>query len=259
MRLSTPHVSVGLQDQNGPAAQEADIVILGCKPHAFKDVLRDQEVRKALIQGKKGKTLVSILGGVTISQLASCLYKFDLETTGTEHLPNMVNSKPRCTIIRAIPNIAARIHESMTILSSSSSSTQLSDEDSVVSHLFSLLGPVKRLPEAQINYASTLAASSLAFHANIISAAADGALGSGNGEGLSREDAVWISAQAARGASGLVVVGEDPWHIVGEVATKGGSTAAGLDVMERRGVGAAVAEAVQECTRATAQLSNANE
>jgi pyrroline-5-carboxylate reductase len=258
-QLSMPKVTVRLQDQNGRAAQEADIVILGCKSYAFEDILGDQGVRKGLLGSGKSKTLVSILGGVTIAQLQGCLYESEHQKfTGTEHCPSIDDSKRLCTIVRAIPNMAACNQESMTVLSSAHLSTRLGDEERQANRLFALLGPTKSLPETQMNHASALAASSLAFYANIISATADGALDSGNGEGLSREDAMWISAQAARGVSGLLVAGQNFSDVVADVATKGGSTAAGLKVMEERGVGEAVTAAVKECARATERLSNAD-
>jgi pyrroline-5-carboxylate reductase len=228
-------------------------VILGCKSSAFKEVLNENDVRKGLLGSEKRKTLVSILGGVTIAQLESCLYgPTNQQISGAKHLPGINDSKRLCTVIRAIPNMAARNQESMTILSSSHPSAQPGVEERQVDRLFALLGPTKTLPEAQFNHASALAASSLAFYANIISAAADGA------SGLSREDAIWISAQAVRGTSGLMIAGQDPGGVVADVATKGGSTAAGLKVMEKTGVMEAVTAAVKECARATASLSNAH-
>lgn len=251
---------MGLQDQNGQATQEADVVILGCKSYAFKDILSDQEVRKSLRGNGRRKTLVSILGGVTIAQLQSCLSDSNAqEFDDKQQLPGVIDPGCLCTIVRAVPNMAARNRESMTIISSSDPSIPPQDDNNrQVNCLFALLGPTRTLLESQINHASAIAASSLAFYANIIASAADGALDRGNGKGLSKEDAMWISAQAVRGASGLVAAGQDPSRIVADVATKGGSTAAGLKVMEERGVTEAVSAAVKECARATEMLSNAS-
>jgi pyrroline-5-carboxylate reductase len=232
-------------------------VILGCKSSTFKDVLSDNDVRTGLLGSGKRKTLVSVLGGVTVAQLEGCLYESkNQQITGLKHLPGVNDSERLCTVIRAIPNMAARNQESMTILSSSHPSVQPEVGEREVDRLFALLGPTKNLPEAQLNHASALAASSLAFYANIISAAADGALGGENGQGLSREDAIWISAQAVRGTSGLMIAGQHPSDVVADVATKGGSTAAGLKVMEKTGIMEAVTAAVEECARATASLSS---
>ena len=240
-------------------------MILGCKPTAYNDILGDAEVREALLEGgggegtEKGKVLVSILGGVTIAQLEDCLYRSS-EKGGDEEKLRVEELRKRCVVVRAIPNIAARIRQSVTVLSASRRDDGR-EEDARL--LFEQVGPTIYLPEAQLNHASALAASSLAFYASIISAAADGAMGredKGEGrEGLSKEDAAFISAQAARGTSGLVITGEDPEDLLGEVATKGGSTAAGLEVMRKRGVREAVTEAVDECARVTANLSNRNQ
>lgn len=251
---------MGLQDQNGRATQEADVVILGSKSYAFTDILSDQEVRTALLGNGRRKTLVSILGGVTIAQLQSCLSDSNAqEFNDKQQRPGIIDPGCLCTIVRAVPNMAARNRESVTIISSSDPSIPPKDDnDRQVNRLFALLGPTKTLLESQINHASAIAASSLAFYAKIIAGAADGALDCGNGQGLSKEDAMWISAQAVRGTSGLVAAGQDPSRVVADVATKGGSTAAGLKIMEERGVTEAVSAAVKECARATEMLSNAS-
>ncbi|KAL9120195.1 MAG: hypothetical protein Q9187_003249 [Circinaria calcarea] len=262
----TPSVSILLQDGNGVAAQESDVVILGCKPSAFSAILQDSAVRQGLLgvskRSGKRKVLVSILGGVSIAQLESCLYASPNPTPqdATEETPSdEQDPRSRCIIIRAIPNIAARIQESVTILSSPPASSTLSstmdDSAMVVNALFSHLGLVKHLPESQFARASALAASSLAFYARVIAAAADGAMA--DGEGLAWDDALWIAAYAARGTSALVLAGEEPEAVVRAVATKGGSTMAGLEVMAQRGVEEAVREAIKECGRVTEGLNNA--
>ncbi|MCJ1350960.1 MAG: delta 1-pyrroline-5-carboxylate reductase [Icmadophila ericetorum] len=249
-----PQVIVGLQEENARFVEEADLVILGCKPQILKEVLGDSTVQKALVYSRKEKTLVSILGGVPISEIEDVLYQHEDST------PGRISSwkSGRCLLIRAIPNIAARIQGSITVLASSPSLVQARDHDggaaiALVDNLFKHVGSTKWIAESQMNHASALCASALAFYARIIAAAADGA--KGDGEGLSDEDAIQISAHAARGACGLILDGECPEFVESQVATKGGSTMAGLKLLDDRGVITAMRDAVEQTAIATKNLT----
>ncbi|KAL3417923.1 pyrroline-5-carboxylate reductase [Phlyctema vagabunda] len=242
--LLTPRLTVKLQEENGQVAQDCDILLLGCKPHNFQDILQEPDVQRALLDPSRSKILISVIGGVTVAHLEQCLYDLPGKT------------EPRsCTIARAIPNMAACIHRSITVISAPS---RENDERSIntVNQLFSLVGPVIQLPEIQFSNASALASSSIAFYASLISASADGTVSVTDDGSLSRSDALWISAHAAIGASSLILEGEDPVAISRKVATKGGSTEVGLKVMEENKVGAAMVSALSSCARATKGLFN---
>jgi len=245
--MDGPVVSVWLQDSNEQAARQSDIVILACKPTAFDSILRDNNMRSAIFEEHVSKIVVSIVGGVSIAQLKQSLYN-------VTDAQDAAAPSSHCTIVRVIPNIAASMRESMTIVSMAPNVTE---DEAVkrISELFSQLGPVIQLPESQFNNASALASSSIAFYARIISLFASGDGSETAGEPLSPKDALRISAQAARGASSLILEGEDPQHILSQVATKGGSTQVGLRVMEDSHVPDALITAISECAEATAMLS----
>jgi len=84
-------VTVG---QNVSAVQQSDVVLLCCKPQVAYPILNEKGIKEAL----KGKLLISILTGVTIAQLSNWVY-------------------PSTTVIRAMPNVACRIREGMTVVS----------------------------------------------------------------------------------------------------------------------------------------------
>ena len=251
-------VTVQLQSQNCQAINDADIVILGCKPSAYKEVLGKKGIRKGLLEGIKRKIFISILGGVTTHDLENAIFQVSHQASLSNQYPSILsNYRDRCLVIRAIPNIAARIRESMTVLALPASFDNNEDgkhRRSIVDLLFQRVGLTKWVAESQMNHASALCASALAFYTNLIAAAAEGALG--NGDGLSQADALQISAQAARGASGLILSGEDTKHITDEVATKGGSTMAGLKILEQRDSIAAIRDAIEETAIATKALAS---
>lgn len=249
LKMQIPIVSVQMQDKNASVILDSEIVILGCKPAAAA-FLGEHNVRKAFLDQAKSKILVSITGGLTIAQMQNFLYGVG----GAERIPR------RLAIVRVVPNIAACIRESITVISSPSSSSADDTRDvNRVSNMFSLLGPTIQVPESQLNIASALASSSIAFYANLISAAAAAGLHETGGDSedvaLSQKDCLWISAHAARGASSLIISGGNPNDLTSQVATKNGSTEVGLQVMERAKVADAMNSAIVECAKATATLS----
>jgi len=68
--------------------------------------------------------------------------------------------------------------------------------------------------------------------------------------GLNKQASLQLAAQTALGASELMITsGELPEELIKMVVTPGGTTAAGLRVMEEHSVAAALAEAVEAATK----------
>lgn len=245
------------------AVQAADVVILCCKPPAYREVLGDAALREALLGGPKPKVLVSVLGGVSTLQLECCLGLAANPAANPAVNPkaNPTPTEPqrrRCTIVRAIPNIAARIQKSMTVVVAPRTAHD-NDAVEVVVQLFSMLGAVRQLPENQFDIASALASSAIAFYARLIASVAHGSdltvQAGDEDQRMSPADALWITAHAAEGASGLILHGDDPDDIESQVATKGGSTDAGLHTMRVHKVEDTLKLAIAHCARKTATLS----
>ncbi|KAM5357760.1 hypothetical protein ACJZ2D_015927 [Fusarium nematophilum] len=74
------------------AMQQADIILLGCKPHMAEHVLGEGGVREAL----SGKFLISVLAGKTPQVLESYIHQ-NLDRAQGPY------------VVRAMPNVAARI------------------------------------------------------------------------------------------------------------------------------------------------------
>lgn len=76
--------------------------------------------------------------------------------------------------------------------------------------------------------------------------------------GLSREVATLLSAQTVLGAARMVLeLGEHPAKLKDMVTSPGGTTAAGLHVLEQAGVRGALMEAVEAATRRSQELGEA--
>ncbi|CAN9324174.1 unnamed protein product [Alternaria alternata] len=237
VRKALGHYSFPLQtltNQNLKGVQEADIVLLSCKPHGFKTILGEEGVREAL----KGKVLVSILAGVTREQIEAFLYP-----DGPEKTENA------CRVVRVMPNTASFVGESMSVIQTSD--PPLSEAQyKLVEFVFSSIGRVTSLPPANMDAATALCGSGPAFFALILEAAADGAVAMG----LPRAEAQMMAAQTMRGTTGLVLNGEHPAVLKDKVSTPGGCTIGGLMSLEEDGVRGAVAKAIREATVVASRL-----
>ncbi|KAJ5516407.1 hypothetical protein N7527_007967 [Penicillium freii] len=205
------------------AAQLADVIILGCKPKVLPEILSELPAQNG------GKILISLAGGVTLDDLAH-MYRSTHSMTGDEVDP---------FIVRAIPNIAASLQQSATVCSSS---TQ--DGRDLTTRLFNMVGRTKWVAEEHMYTASALCASSLAFYAAMVTAVA-------SSSEMPAEDALELAALAMQGTASLVLAGRAPEDVICQVATPGGSTEAGLRILETQGVAESLVSAMKETSEAT--------
>ncbi|KAI9649507.1 delta 1-pyrroline-5-carboxylate reductase [Ciborinia camelliae] len=235
----TPSLTI-LQNDNVTAVQRADIILLACKPYMVQEILSEPGMGQALA----GKLLISICAGVTIEQLYSEL--FNEQTKGLTDLASAANP---CTIVRAMPNTASQIRESMTVISTSNPPLP-PDITSLLTWIFTRIGEVVFLPPSTMDACTALCGSGPAFFALMLEATIDGAVAMG----LPRAEAQKMAAQTMRGAAGLVLSGEHPALLRDKVSTPGGCTIGGLLVLEEGRVRGTVARAVREATVVAGQL-----
>lgn len=130
----------------------------------------------------KGKLLISILAGCPVEQIESALYPND--STSTED---------RCRVVRAMPNTAAIVRESMTIIETSS---PLPDKwEKLLTWIFTRVGQVACLPPDNMDACTSLAGSGPGFMALVLEGLADG----GVAMGLPRAEAQLMASQVMRG------------------------------------------------------------
>lgn len=230
-----------LQNENIKGVREADVVLLACKPYNLSAVLQEKGMREAL----QGKLLISILAGVPVSQLEDTIYG---EGSSDTLLPDPT-ADGRCRIVRAMPNTAALIRESMTVIASSTPPLP-SHLSSLVTWMFTRIGRVTHLPPNQMDACTALCGSGPATFALVLEAIADGAVAMG----LPRAEAQFMAAQTMKGCAGLVLNGEHPAMVREKVSTPGGCTIGGLLVLEEGSLRGTVARSVREATVVASQL-----
>ena len=223
-----------LQNRNVEGVQKADVVILGCKPYMVADILREEGIKDAL----SGKLLISICAGVPVSQIEGVLY------------PNGVKSETNvCRVVRVMPNTAAIVRESMTVIATSTPPLP-KELEQLVEYIFTRIGRVVHLPASTMDVSTALCGSGPAFLALMLESLADGAVAMG----LPRAEAQLMAAQTMRGTAGMVLSGDHPALIREKVSTPGGCTIGGLLVLEEGVVRGTVARAVREATVVAGEL-----
>lgn len=213
-----------------PSAEElvgtSDVVILAVKPHVIPVVLAP--LQDALAARKP--LVVSIAAGLTTTRLESLL------PDGTR-------------VVRAMPNMAAAVRESMTALTAG---TAASEEDlELTASLMGRVGRTMVLDEKNFSAFTALAGSSPAFIFTFIEALARG----GVDAGLPKARAVEIVTQALLGSASMVRreaerraedgTGRTLADLLDTACSPGGTTVAGLIAMEGAGFSPAVIEAVR--------------
>lgn len=187
-----------------PTGEVPAVVMLGVKPHKL------DEVAPALAALLTHDTvLVSILAGV---EIASLRRRF---------------ANP-AAIVRAMPNLPVRLGEGATGLIADGASYAVRAE---VTALMQALGLVEWVDsEAALDAVSVLAGSGPAFVYRFIDALAL----AGAEIGLSAEQAKRLALATAFGATRLAAeAGEPPARLADQVASPGGSTRKGMDVLDR--------------------------
>lgn len=217
------------ENENLAPVQEADVILLACKPQMVGEIFASADMKKACA----GKLVISICAGVTADQIYNIL-ETDRDT---------------CTVIRVMPNTAAAVRESMTVIAISN--PPLPPQTSqLVTWIFTRVGRVVHLPPSTMDASTALCGSGPAFAALFLESLVAG----GVAMGIPREEAYTMAAQTMRGTTGLVLGGEHPAILKDKVSTPGGCTIGGLLVLEEGSLKGTVARAVREATVVASQL-----
>lgn len=200
---------------NHEAIRNSEYIVLCVQPKQLEGLLKD--VESSLDPEKH--ILVSTITGVELATIAGYLSK-------------------TFPIIRAMPNTAAAISESMTCICGN----ELAEQHlSKVEKMFKLLGETLIIEERLMKAATVLAASGIAFFLRYIRAATQG----GIELGFEAEEAQKIAMQTARGAASLLVEGNaHPEREIDRVTTPMGCTIAGLNEMEHQGLSSALIKGI---------------
>ncbi len=197
---------VSVTADNKLAVKNAEVVILAVKPYNYKEILTDM---KSALNGKQ-HILVSVVTGAWIEQLSAAAGK-------------------KLPIVRAMPNTAIAIQQSMTCLAYADTSPEQVQK---VKSIFDQLGRTVVIDEKLMDAATVLGACGTAYAMRYIRANIQG----GIEIGFDAQTASLIAAQTVLGAAELLLkTGSHPEAEIDKVTTPRGCTIAGLNEMEHQG------------------------
>ncbi|MFN8392195.1 MAG: pyrroline-5-carboxylate reductase [Bdellovibrionota bacterium] len=207
------------------AVERARIVVLAIKPKLVDPVLKS--LRRPLAARSTPALVVSVAAGVTVSELRSAAGK-----------------KPH--IVRVMPNLACSIGVGTSAICGADPS-----DVALVEQMFQTVGGTVVLgSEVEMDAATALGASAPAFIFHIVEALADG----GVKMGLTREQALSMATQMTLGSAELIKqTGKHPAELKDMVASPGGTTIAGIHVLEKGAVRGAMMSAIEAAALKAAQ------
>jgi pyrroline-5-carboxylate reductase len=216
---------VSVSQQNSDVIDQADLVVLAVKPQIMETVLVELSDHLDM-----SKLIISIAAGISLATIESHLKK-DLR------------------LIRAMPNIAALVLESATAICPGK---HASGEDlKLAKAVFDSIGKTVVIEEGLMDAITGLSGSGPAYLFLIIDALAD----AGVKVGLSRDNALTLSAQTVLGAAKLLIeTGEHPGRLKDMVTSPGGTAIAGLHTLEEGGLRTTLINAVEMATRRSREL-----
>lgn len=202
-------------ESNPEAAEQADIIVLAVKPQHIERALNE-------IRGRVDSVLLvlSIVAGVRIRQISEDLY----------------NSR----IVRAMPNTPGQIGEGISVWTATYEVMDAQKRQAQA--ILQALGEeIYVNDERYLDMATALSGSGPGFVFMFIEAMVD----VGVRMGFSRAQAEKLVLQTIKGSVAYALEsGEHPTVLRNQVTSPGGTTAAGLHVMEQHGFRNAVSEAV---------------
>jgi len=211
---------------NGRAVNGADVVVLSVKPQSLDDLLR--EVRGQL---PGGALIVSIAAGITTGWIEARL-------------------SDGARVVRVMPNTPALVGCGVAAICGGRRATG-SDLDGA-EDIFKSVGRVIRVDEKQMDAVTAVSGSGPAYVFYLMEAMMKAAAELGLDPVMARELVVSTVAGSARLCDETKL---DPAELRARVTSKGGTTAAAVDVLAAGGVGEKWVEAIKAAHRRARELA----
>ncbi len=201
---------------NQAAVSKGDIIVIAVLPQQLNKLL--DEIKPALNADRH--LLISVVSGVSCKDICDYL-GFQI------------------AVVRAMPNTAIAIGQSMTCFATGNASVQ---HMAVVKALFDTVGVSIQINEELMTSATALCACGVAFFLRSIRAASQG----GTEIGFHAHDALKMAAQTAKGAADLLLqLSSHPEQEIDKVTSPKGCTIAGLNEMEHHGFSSAMIKGIK--------------
>lgn len=197
---------VTISSDNREAVKQSHVLIFTVQPGHFATIL--EEVKDII---SSSHIIISTVTGYNISEIEKVI--------GAD--------KP---LIRSMPNTAIAVGKSMTCLCSNTLGQQ---QIALAETIFNAIGNTLHIPESQMQAATVICASGVAFWMRLIRATTQGAIQLG----FDAREAQELAMHTCNGAAQLLIAsGHHPEEEIDRVTTPKGCTIAGLNEMEHQGL-----------------------
>jgi len=198
--------NVTVTSNNQEAVKHSDILIFAVQPGHFEGIL--EEVKDHLTEKH---VVISTITGFSIAKMEGIIG----------------NNK---YIIRSMPNTAISVGNSMTCICSNALGKKRID---LAKAIFNRMGHSLEIPEEQMQAATVICASGIAFWMRLIRATTQGAIQLG----FDAKEAQELAMHTCNGAANLLIdSGTHPEEEIDRVTTPKGCTIEGLNEMEHQGL-----------------------
>ncbi len=198
--------NVTVTTDNKEAVEKSDILIFAVQPRHFQQILNEV---KDLFTEKH--VIISTITGFSIERME--------ETIGKDF-----------HILRSMPNTAISVGKSMTCICCNEKGKKRID---LAKAIFNRMGHTMEIPEEQMQAATVICASGIAFWMRLIRATTQGAIQLG----FDAKEAQELAMFTCNGAASLLIESDShPEKEIDRVTTPKGCTIEGLNEMEHQGL-----------------------
>jgi pyrroline-5-carboxylate reductase len=207
------------------AVKNSELIVFSVLPQQLNQVM----VSISSVIDAQKHIFISMVSGVTCAAISSKL-----------------NSA--VPVIRAIPNTAIALKESMTCISTENANNE---QIRLAQEMFDSVGKTLVIHEELMTSATALCACGIAFFLRAIRAASQG----GIELGFHADEALKMAAQTAKGSASLILEsGAHPESEIDKVTSPKGCTIAGLNEMEYKGFSAALIKGIKVSAKKAGEL-----
>jgi pyrroline-5-carboxylate reductase len=224
--LAKAYPAVRIVEDSAQAAVWGDVIILAVKPQQAAGILSTLEQAVS-----PGKLIVSIMAGVRSASIEEAL-------------------EPGTRVVRVMPNTPALVGTGATAICAGRNAVR--EDLDCVEALFARTGLVVRVDEKQMDAVTGLSGSGPAYVFTFIEALSD----AGVKNGLTRDISAKLALQTVLGAARMLAeTGEHPAKLREQVTSPGGTTIAGLHVLENGRFRGTIMDAVDAATQRSKELA----
>ncbi|WP_298477579.1 pyrroline-5-carboxylate reductase [uncultured Maribacter sp.] len=210
----TSYENVVLTSDNREAVKNSDVLIFAIQPRHLEAILED--VKDLLTSNH---IIISVITGFSIARIESIV--------GSDK-----------NIIRSMPNTAIAVGKSMTCMCCNDIGKS---KIAIAQSIFDKVGASMVIPEEQMQAATVICASGIAFWMRLIRATTQGAIQLG----FEAKEAQELAKHTCDGAAGLLLAsGNHPEEEIDRVTTPGGCTIEGLNEMEHQGLSSSLIQGI---------------